>query len=56
MSDCRVPMPAYELADFYGLKAFAELAWAELKAIGPEDVFVYELLEERARDLGLEAE
>ena len=39
---------------YYDLKAFAELAWAELRAIGPDGVFAYGLLEEMADKLGMD--
>jgi hypothetical protein len=47
MSDERTP-------SYWDLKAFAEIAWQELKAIGRSDVFLYDLLRERAEALGLE--
>lgn len=40
--------------EYWELKAFAELAWTELKAIGRDGVFLYDLLEERAEKCGLE--
>ena len=40
--------------EYWELKTFAEMAWAELKAIGPSDVFLYDLLKEHAEKCGLE--